>query len=364
MWRGPGAGGSGPATGLALERAPAATLAGMTTTTPATGQTTAPVPADDRAAAAPPVALGAMLFGTRHDDAESFDLLDAYVEAGGVWIDTADCYAFWADDSGRGGQSEPVLGRWLAARPGMRDRVRIATKVGCEPLWPGSFPERTTGLGAEVVRSVARQSLDRMGIDRIDLFWAHRDDRSTPLPEIVDGFAGLVADGVVGAWGFSNTALWRVERAAGAARARGLAAPTALQLRYSYLQPRPMVRDHEHDHRFGWITDEVLDYAEADPAVGLWAYSPLMSGAYERADRPVPAGFDHPGTARRLAVLADVAAELDVSRNEVVLAWLAGGSPRVSPVVGVSSPEQLATAMAGVRLVLPAAARERLDAAW
>ncbi|WP_158373007.1 aldo/keto reductase [Cellulosimicrobium cellulans] len=336
----------------------------MTTTTPATGQTTAPVPADERVAAAPPVALGAMLFGTRHDDAESFDLLDAYVEAGGVWIDTADCYAFWADDSGRGGQSEPVLGRWLAARPGMRDRVRIATKVGCEPLWPGSFPERTTGLGAEVVRSVARQSLDRMGIDRIDLFWAHRDDRSTPLREIVDGFARLVDDGVVGAWGFSNTALWRVERAAGTARARGLAAPTALQLRYSYLQPRPMVRDHEHDHRFGWITDEVLDYAEADPAVGLWAYSPLMSGAYERADRPVPAGFDHPGTARRLAVLADVAAELGVSRSEVVLAWLAGGSPRVSPVVGVSSPEQLATAMAGVRLVLPAAARERLDAAW
>lgn len=182
--------------------------------------------------------------------------------------------------------------------------------------------------------------------------------------QVVEGFGGLVADGVVGAWGFSNTALWRVERAAGPARARGLAEPTGLQLRYSYLQPRPMVRDHEHDHRFGWITDEVLDYAEANPAVGLWAYSPLMSGAYERADRPVPDGFDHPGTARRLAVLAEVAAELGTSRSAVVLAWLAGGAPRVAPVAGVSSLDQLATAMAGIRLVLPAAARERLDAAW
>jgi aryl-alcohol dehydrogenase-like predicted oxidoreductase len=312
----------------------------------------------------PPIALGAMLFGTRHDDAESFDLLDAYVEAGGVWIDTADCYAFWADDSGRGGQSEPVLGRWLAARPGMRDRVRIATKVGCEPLWPGSFPERTTGLSADVVRSVAQQSRERMGIDRIDLFWAHRDDRTTPLPEIVDGFGSLVADGTVGRWGFSNTALWRVERAAGLARERGLAAPTGLQLRYSYLQPRPMARDHLHDHRFGWITDEVLDYADADPEVELWAYSPLMSGAYERADRPLQEGFEHPGTTRRLAALAESADQLGVSRSEVVLAWLAGGAPRVRPVAGVSTLGQVATAMAGVRLELPREVRDRLDAAW
>jgi aryl-alcohol dehydrogenase-like predicted oxidoreductase len=344
--------------GLALERAPAATLVRMTTTSTQTSS------AGSAGAPVPPIALGAMLFGTRHDDAESFDLLDAYVEAGGVWIDTADCYAFWADDSGRGGQSEPVLGRWLASRPGMRDRVRIATKVGCEPLWPGSFPERSTGLGADVVRAVARQSLERMGIDHIDLFWAHRDDRATALPEIVEGFTGLVADGTVGRWGFSNTALWRVERAAGLARAQGLAAPSGLQLRYSYLQPRPMVRDHLHDHRFGWINDEVLDYAEQDPAVELWAYSPLMGGSYERADRPLPEGFDHPGTTRRLTALAEVAAELGVSRSEVVLAWLAGGTPRVAPVAGVSSLEQLATAMAGVRLVLPPELRVRLDAAW
>lgn len=311
----------------------------------------------------PPIALGAMLFGTRHDDAESFDLLDAYVDGGGVWIDTADCYAFWADDSGRGGQSEQVLGRWLAARPGMRERVRIATKVGCEPLWPGSYPERSTGLGGDVVRGVARQSLERMGIDHIDLFWVHRDDRATPLPEIVDAFGGLVADGTVGRWGCSNVALWRFERAAALARAAGLAEPSAFQLRFSYLQPRPMVRDHLHDHRFGWLTDDHVDHAE-QTGTGLWAYSPLMGGAYDRDDRPVPEGFDHPGTTRRLAVLAEVAAELGVSRSEVVLAWMAGGTPQVAPVAGVSTVAQLEAALRGVRLTLPPELRTRLDAAW
>ncbi len=312
----------------------------------------------------PPVVLGAMNFGTRQDDAASFALLDAYVAAGGVWIDTADCYAFWNDPSGHGGQSEPVLGRWLAARPGVRERVLIATKVGCEPLWPGSFPERSTGLGADVVRRVAAQSLDRMGLDRIDLLWAHRDDRGTDLAEVVEAFGGLVADGTVRRWGWSNTALWRVERSAGLARAAGLAAPSALQLKYSYLQPRPMVRDRVHEHRFGWLTDDVLDYAATDPAVDLWAYSPLMHGSYERGDRPRPEAFDHPGTTRRLAALAEVAAELGTGRTAVVLAWLAGGSPRVLPIAGVSTLDQLAAAMAGVRLVLPPELRARLDDAW
>lgn len=328
------------------------------TTTPSPATPAIPSNSD-----APPLALGAMLFGTRHDDAESFDLLDAYVEGGGVWIDTADCYAFWADGSGHGGQSEAVLGRWLAARPGMRERVRIATKVGCEPLWPGSYPERSTGLGADVVRAVARQSQERMGVDHLDLLWVHRDDRSTPLPEVVGAFGALVADGTVGRWGCSNVALWRFEQAAALARAAGTAGPTAAQLRYSYAQPRPMVRDHVHDHRFGWITDEHLDHAE-QTGTDLWAYSPLLSGAYDRDDRPLPGAYDHPGTTRRLAVLAEVAAELGVSRSEVVLAWLVGGTPRVVPIAGVSSLAQLATALRGVRLPLPPELRDRLDAAW
>jgi len=330
----------------------------MTTTSPN------PTATDPITAAAPPLALGAMSFGTTIDEDRAFDLLDAYVAAGGVWIDTADCYSFWTDDSGRGGASELLLGRWLAARPGARERVRVVTKVGCEPLYPGSYPELSEGLAPEVVRRVAAQSLERMGIDHIDLLLAHRDDRATPLGPTVEAFAGLVEEGVVGRWGYSNTALWRVERGAAHARARGLVGPSAIQLRYTYLQPRPFVRDHDHDHRFGWITDEVLDYAASNPGVDLWAYTPLLYGAYDREDRAISDAFTHPGTARRLAVLHEVARELGRTRGEVVLAWLAGGDPVVRPVVGVSSTAQLEAALSGVRLALPPEARERLDAPW
>ncbi|TDE97689.1 aldo/keto reductase [Occultella glacieicola] len=305
-----------------------------------------------------------MLFGTTIDEPTAFDLLDAYVDAGGVWIDTADCYAFWADPSGYGGQSEELLGRWLKARPGVRDRVRIATKVGCECVTPNSWPEVSEGLAPQVIRDVAEQSLRRMGIDHIDLYWAHRDDRDVDQAENVAAFGALVAEGKVGRLGHSNTALWRTERARGLAAGLGVAGPTALQLRYSYLQPRPMVRGRDHDHRFGFVTDEVLDYAAGDPDVSVWAYSPLMSGAYERADRPVSEAFEHVGTTRRLAALAEVADAVGHSRSEVVLSWMTGGTPSITPILGVSDLDQLATGLAGATLVLPTELRARLEDAW
>lgn len=310
------------------------------------------------------IALGAMLFGTTIDEKTSFALLDQYVDGGGVWIDTADCYAFWADPSGFGGQSERLLGRWLAARPGVRDKIKIATKVGCEPLRPGSFPEASQGLGAETISNALEGSLKRMGIDYVDLYWTHRDDRTVDQSESVAAMGALVTEGRVGRIGHSNTALWRTAQSRAIAATLDVAGPTALQLRYSYLQPRPMVRAQDHNHRFGWITDEVLDFAGDHAGTALWAYSPLMSGAYDRADRPVSQAFDHPGTARRLAVLEDAATELGRSRSELVLAWLTGGAPVVTPIVGVSNHRQLDAALSGVRLELDPALRDRLDAAW
>ncbi|WP_432943862.1 aldo/keto reductase [Kribbella sp. CA-253562] len=310
------------------------------------------------------MSLGAMLFGTTIDERTSFALLDQYVDAGGEWIDTADCYSFWVDPSGHGGQSEELLGRWFAQRPGVRDRVKVTTKVGCEPLWPGSFPEHTQGLSAKVIDEALETSLRRMGVDHIDLYLAHRDDLQTPLEETVAAFGKHAAAGTVGRIGLSNYALWRVERARGIAERLGVTGPTALQMRYSYLQPRPFVRNKAHDHRFGWITDEMLDYADRNPEQELFAYSPLMSGSYERPDRPFQEAFDHPGTTRRLEVLTQAATELGVTRSEVVLAWLTGGSPAVTPVVGVSTPAQLEKAVSGARLVLPTDLRTRLDEAW
>ncbi len=311
------------------------------------------------------LALGAMEYGTRIDEATSFRLLDAYVDAGGEWIDTANCYAFWQDPSGHGGQSEELLGRWFAKRPGVRDRIRLATKVGCEPLWPGSYPEHAEGLSTKAIDAALETSLRRLGVDHIDLYWAHRDDRATPLEETVAAFGKHAAAGTIDRLGLSNYALWRVERMRGLATELGVIGPTALQLRYSYLQPRPFVRDHAHDHRFGWITDEVLDYAQTNPDQQLFAYSPLMSGAYEnRSDRPIDQAFDHPGTTRRLQVLTDLADALGATRSEVVLAWLAGGTPPITPIVGISTPDYLRTALTGARLELTPQQRTQLDEVW
>jgi len=311
------------------------------------------------------IALGAMEYGTRIGEKESFALLDAYVDAGGEWIDTANCYAFWQHPSGHGGQSEELLGRWFASRPGVRDRVKLATKVGCEPLWPGSYPEHSEGLSAKAIETALETSLRRLGVDHIDLYWAHRDDRATPLEETAAAFGKHAAAGTIGRIGLSNYALWRAERMRGLALEQGVEGPTALQLRYSYLQPRPFVRDHTHDHRFGWITDEVLDYAETNPAQQLFAYSPLMSGAYEnRPDRPIPQAFDHPGTTRRLQALSEVAEALNVTHSEVVLAWLTSGTPAITPIIGITTPTYLTTALHGATLELTPEQRTQLDEVW
>lgn len=306
------------------------------------------------------LALGAMLFGTVQDERTSFELLDRYVAGGGVWIDTANCYAFWVSDTGFGTQSETVLGRWLAARPGVRDKVRISTKVGCEPLEPDNFPETAEGLSAGVVKSGLEASLTRLGVDHIDLYWAHKPDPVTPLAETVAAFDEAVASGAVGRLGCSNYPIWQVERAR--ALAGSGAAFTAVQQQYSYLRPRPGTAPSVV-HRHGAVTDEVLHYLEHHPEMALWAYTPLLSGGYTRTDKPLAPEYDHPGTVHRLAALDEVVEETGTNRNRVVLAWLTGGRHPVTPIVGVSTPEQLDEALAGVALELTPEQRARLDAA-
>ncbi|HEX6352169.1 aldo/keto reductase [Actinophytocola sp.] len=308
------------------------------------------------------LALGAMLFGTVTEERRSFELLDRFVDAGGVWIDTANCYAFWEDPTGFGGKSEALLGRWLARRPGVRDRVRISTKVGCEPTVAGQFPESAEGLSAAVIKSGIEGSLTRLGTDHVELYWAHKPDPVTPLDETVAAFDELVSAGTVGRLGCSNYPTWQVERARQLAKAGGGVGFTAVQQHHTYLQPRPATQPTVV-HRFGAVTDEVLHYLEHHPDMALWAYTPLLSGRYTRADKPLPAEYDHSGTTHRLAVLDEVAAETGTNRNRVVLAWLTGGNPAVTPIVGVSTVEQLDEAIAGVSLELTAEQRERLASA-
>lgn len=301
--------------------------------------------------------LGTMYFGTRTDRATSFALLDRFVAAGGTTLDTANCYAFWVSGTGHGGQSEALIGEWLRANPGLRERLTLATKVGVEPRDDGGVE----GLGAVTVRREAGRSLERLGVDRIDLYWAHGEDRRTPIEETTEALGELVTTGTVGRVGISNHPTWLVERSRNHARTRGLEPASALQLTTSYVEPRPGAAVEGKDHRFGWVTDETIDYLERNDGIELWAYSPLVQGSFDRDDRPFPQAYDHPGTTARLAALTEVAGELGVARSQVVLAWLLHRSPQVRPIVGVSSLEQLEPALAAAELELDPATVARLD---
>ncbi|MGQ4366036.1 aldo/keto reductase [Streptomyces sp. SAS_272] len=295
----------------------------------------------------PQIVLGTMDFGTRVGPDEAFAVLDAFVGEGGVWLDTANCYSFWADSRGVGGASERVIGAWLRARPGARDAVRIATKVRQNPLVPHSWPQSAEGLSAPAVRIGVEESLGRLGVDHVDLLWAHAEDRTVPLEETVGAFGELVTKGTALRVGAANHAAWRVERARSLALEQGVEPWTALQLRHSLVQPRPLTPLAEDGHRL--LTEDDLDLAQSE-RLTVWSYSSLMWGSYVRADKPLPPTYDHPGTARVLSVLDDVAGELAATRNQVVLAWLMHRG--IDPIVGVSRVEQIDEALAARRVRL------------
>ena len=305
-----------------------------------------------------PLVLGAMSFGTLVDEETAFALLDRFVERGGTWIDTADCYSFWASGSGHGGASEEVLGRWLASRPGARQQVRISTKVGAEPLWPGSWPEHRTGLSPRAIRTAVEGSMRRLGIDRIDLLWLHQEDRAVTIEETVDGLATLTADGAVSRVGASNHPAWRIERARAHAKEIGSIPIDAFQLNSTYLRTRPGTLPPGVAHPFGVLSEEQRDFAAAN-GIEMWAYTPLLSGAYDNPAKPVPEVYEHPGSMRRLAVLEQIAAERDLGRGQVVLAWqLAHG---IRPILGGSKLDQLEIAMDAAEVALTPEEIGRLD---
>ncbi|QBI54117.1 aldo/keto reductase [Streptomonospora litoralis] len=302
------------------------------------------------------ICLGAMMFGTTIDEATSFAILDRFVEAGGTFIDTADAYSFWAP-GGRGGESEALLGRWLADR---RPGVVVASKLGARPTVPGTGLETAEGLSAAAVRQAAAGIRERLGVETIDLLYTHIEDRTVGLEETVSALADLVDAGEAGILGVSNHATWRLERARVAAADAGRAGCEVLQYRYSYLQPRHDVPVPEAGHVHA--TPELLDYARVHDLPVL-VYSPLISGGYTRPDKPLSQAYDHPGTASRLEALDEVAKETGATRNQVVLAWLQGLDQPVIPLVGASSVGQLDEVLEGADLELSTDQRARMDAA-
>ncbi|MFF5365688.1 aldo/keto reductase [Streptomyces sp. NPDC013187] len=307
------------------------------------------------------LSLGAMTFGTTVDEATSFAILDRFVEAGGTFIDTSNNYAFWVNGT-QGGESEQLVGRWLRSR-GIGDEITIATKLGARPNQPTqTFSLDVEGLSAKVIRESAERSREHLGIEKIHLLYAHIMDERTPLEETVQGFADVVADGVAGLLGASNHWSWRIERARALAAAAGVPGYEVLQHHHSYLRQRtdiPSMRSPDGNQ--GLVSGDLLSYLRANPSLTQVAYSPLISGAYVRDDKPLGPGFDHAGTQPRLKAIREVAAETGATVNQVVLSWLMGGDIPVLPLVGASSVAQLEESLGAVDLDLTPEQRAKLD---
>lgn len=296
--------------------------------------------------------LGAMYFGTRQDERASYGLLDQYVAAGGSFIDTANIYAHWVEGYW-GGESETVLGRWMQARSN-RNELFLASKVGFE------LPGVERGLRAAQIEAECEKSLRRLGVETIDLYYAHVDDRKTPLEETMAAFDRLVTAGKVRFIGASNYRAWRLEQAHWVAKTNNWPAFCCVQQRYTYLRPKPGA---DFDPQL-FANEDLLDYARARRHdFTLLAYSALLGGAYARDDRPVPEQHAGPDTDARLRALREVAEEVGATVNQVVLAWMLRSDPPVLPLIAASSEAQLAENIGALDVKLSADQMQRLNEA-
>jgi len=294
--------------------------------------------------------LGAMYFGSRNDRVTSYRMLDRYVDAGGNFIDTANIYAWWVDGF-RGGESETLLGEWMRER-GNRERLFIASKVGFQ------YDDVARGLTAAQIETECDKSLRRMGVDTIDLFYAHVDDRTTPMHETMEAFDRLVRAGKVRYIGASNFLAYRLERAHTLSKQNGWPDYVCLQQRHTYLRPKPGA---SFDPQVS-LSDEIIDYCRANQ-VTILAYSSLLSGAYTRPDRAVPEQYCGPDADARLAVLREIAAAHNVSPNQVILAWLTQQEQPIIPVMAASSDEQMSENLVALDLRLSAEEMAQLNTA-
>jgi len=304
-----------------------------------------------------PIALGAMIFGTRTPEPESRRILDHYIgevtprftapdgsPALGM-IDTADCYCWWEAPGEIGGHSESLLGRWFADS-GARAQAFLATKAtgmltDFDGVWlPDGRADwsvagsKFVGAAPDVLRDALAGSLERLQTDRIDLYYNHVDDRSTPLPDAVGTFASFVADGRVRSYGWSNVTTWRLAQIRAVAEANGWPQPAALQQQHNYLARRAGLR---HKSIPG---DEQLDYLAEYPDLQLVAYSPVLKGVFSDPSKAttqpwIMEPYRGPDADAKLDAVGRVAAASGATGNQVVLAWmLAQDSPRALPLIG------------------------------
>jgi aryl-alcohol dehydrogenase-like predicted oxidoreductase len=273
-----------------------------------------------------PLVLGGNTFGWTSDKAQSFAVLDKFVDAGGTSIDTADSYSAWVPGNS-GGESETIIGEWLASR-GHRDRIVLATKVFSMPTHPG--------LSAANIRAEVEESLRRLKTDYLDLYYAHRDDESVPQTEYMAAFDGLVKAGKVREIGASNFTYERITSANSIAKESGLT-------------PFSVAQDHYNLVDRG--LDEVLPKLSGIGITEL-PYAALASGFLTGKYRPgvavesARAGgaskyLNDPKNVTLLSTLDVIAASHGVSVTAVALAWLRQQTGVGAPIASARTIEQL-----------------------
>ena len=296
-----------------------------------------------------PLCLGGNVFGWTADERESFAILDAYAAAGGNFIDTADSYSAWVRGH-VGGESETIIGRWLAAR-GLRHKMIIATKVG---RCPGRL-----GLGADNIRAGAEASLKRLGVDRIDLYYAHADDPATPIEHSLREFDALVREGKLRYVAASNYTAPRLAEALAISGRENLSRYVALQPHYNLV-----VRDEYEGPLADLCAREdvaCLPYFALAKGFLTGKYRP---GAEVRSARAKGAlEYLNADGERVLAELAEIAASHNTSVAAVSLAWLLAKPTVAAPIASARTVEQLNELLPIATLKLTADEVQRLDTA-
>ena len=298
--------------------------------------------------------LGTMTFGNETDREGAFAQLDAFIEAGGTFIDTADVYTH--------GVSEEIVGGWLAERPGVRDQVVVATK-GRFPM--NNYPNGV-GLSRRHLSDALDASLRRLGVDSIDLYQLHAWDALTPVEEYLRFIDDAVGKGKIHYFGLSNFTGWQIAAVVERARAHNWIAPVSLQPQYNLLTRQ--------------IELEVVP-AATEYGLGMMPWSPLaggwLSGKYRRDE--VPSGatrlgenphrgmedYDRRNTEATWSVLdvaAQVADETGLTMAQVALAWLADRPQVTAPILGNRTIEQLSASLVVGDLHLDPEHTARLDA--
>jgi aryl-alcohol dehydrogenase-like predicted oxidoreductase len=295
-----------------------------------------------------PLVLGGNVFGWTADEAVSFRILDAFVDAGGTMIDTADVYSAWVEGH-EGGESEAVIGRWLARDPAKRAKVQIATKAGF-----------LDGLAPDVIHRSCEASLRRLGVETIGLYYHHKDDPKTPLADSLGAMDALVKAGMVRAVGLSQYSAERLDEAMRTAEDNGLARPCALQTWYNLV---------DRDKLEGPLRDTALRHGLSIlPFYGL--ANGFLTGKYRtaadlaksiRGDRV--AGYLEGNGMRVLHALDEVAAETGAPLATIALAWTIAQPGIAAGLASATSVEQLAELTAAMQLSLSAVQIARLDAA-